>query len=192
MADEKDKQETEYWREAVRLVELHLQEQNRANQENQNKVVLLMTFCVSSFGFLYVAGDWDVWEKCLPPYIWIFGILAAVFAISVGFGIAALNTTGWGVPGADADYSFQAGLPGNFNLRSRVLLKTYQEYCEKNQKTLKRKQTYIKWSKKFGLFGIGCVFIILVLSQSNICAYYPKMLVCECALSADKHQQTAQ
>ncbi len=172
MADEEYKKESEYLRESLRLAELLLEQQQHSDRINQNKTVLLITLCVSVFGYLHAAESVSMLKQCLPPFVWAWVniILAGIFLIAVIYGILALNTAQWGVQGADTGYSSQ--FSGDFNLRAKTLLGNYEEYLSENQKVLDDKQKHLKISKRVGLAGVFCVFI-LVVAAADMCVYFP-------------------
>lgn len=97
MGEQITENKTEYLREALRLAELRIERQQRDNEINQRKTVWLITFCLSTAGYLY-ASEPEATAQCFSSVFWKTTaiVLGIIFFIAVGFSVAVVNTADWG------------------------------------------------------------------------------------------------
>ena len=155
--------EDEYLREALRLAELRIEQQQRSGEINQRKAVWLITFCLTTAGYLY-ASQPDAEVRDFLPVLWKITaiILGIVFAIAVVFSIMVINIANWRVQGAPKSYTLHPYFDKNFNKMAEDLLKQYEVNYRFNNMVLYRRGKYFKSAKYLGFGGIaGSALLIL-------------------------------
>lgn len=173
MPDEKDqneqsKQETEYLREAVRLAELRIEQQQRTDEINQRKAVLFITFCFAMAGYLYAGKGAET--QCLPSAVWGIGkaVLGALLLAAIVCAVFVVNFAYWKVHGVEPSYTMDEYFGENYNKMARDLLEYYDEFFKNNKEVLDKKGEYLLWARNFGFPGMA-LFFILILVESVAC-----------------------
>ncbi|MGI9306435.1 MAG: hypothetical protein ACR2P5_03930 [Gammaproteobacteria bacterium] len=166
MEKTKDYQEkSEYLREAIRLVELRLEQQQKSSDENQRKAALLITFCVAVIGYLY-AEQPDESGVYLPLALWwtVKVILAVILGAAVFYGLQVVDIKKWGVSGADPAY-VDSRFGWDFNQMAEELLDGYKECFDINKGNLEKKVKKLKIARNLGILGITLSLLWIVMER---------------------------
>ena len=180
----KDQQETEYLKEALRLAELRLEEQNTTLTLQEKKAALVVTLCIAIIGYLLsFTGD----IKALPEVLdhifktkigdlWtslIFKITPSlILACAMVRSIRSLNLMDFGTRGASPGYSMSDYFGHDLNKLAKGLLEDYNDRIKKNQEMLDHKQKEMIKARKWLYTGIPLA-IVLVANREIVLAVGP-------------------
>ncbi|MDE0286353.1 MAG: hypothetical protein OXI88_23185 [Gammaproteobacteria bacterium] len=183
----KDQQETEYLKEALRLAELRLEEQNTTLTLQEKKAALVVTLCIAIIGYLLTfTGDiqtvpviLDYLFKTKFGDLWtslIFKILPSlILAFAMVHSIRSLNLMDLGTRGASPGYSMSDYFERDLNNLAKGLLEDYHERIIENQDMLEHKKKEMKSARKWLFIGIP-VAIVLVATREMLLAVEPSIL----------------
>ena len=171
----KDQQKTEYLKEALRLAELRLEEQNITLTLQEKKAVLIATLCIALIGFLLTfTGDIEQVSRALdcligikPSIFWasfVFKILPSlILAVAMLHSIQSLNLAKLGIRGAAPGYTLNDYFDRDLYRLAKGLLKDYDDRIKRNIKTLKIQDTEMKKAKNWLFIGIPvAIFLVAV------------------------------
>ena len=169
-----DQQETEYLKEALRLAELRLEEQNTTLSTQGKKAVLIATLCIAFIGYLLaftggVGETYTVFGWHIPPKyanLLVFKILPSLpLAMAMLFSIQALDLEDLGTRGATPEYTLDEYFKHNLYQLMMVLLEDYNERIYENQKILEAKNSEMVKARNWLFVGIPVAIIMVAIRE---------------------------
>lgn len=158
-----EESKTLYLKEALKLSETTIAEQNSAFATIDRKAILLVTLYVAIIAFL-LSWKYDSDEKMI---ILISYTIIVVLIIAALVGLGALYTRPFAVPGASPKYLMRKDFNHNLDKMSEDLLNVCNDRFNLNKTILTEKLVYSKISLRLGVAGIflTSVWVILVFSD---------------------------
>ena len=176
----KDQQKSEYLKEALRLAELRLEEQNVTLTLQEKKAVLIATlsiaFIVYLLAFTGESGEaYTILGRKIPlkpTNFFIFKILpSCLFVMSMIHSINALDLTKLGTRGASPNYALDDYFNHDLYELRNGLLEDYNERVEKNEKILEVKDKQLRKARNWLFYGIQLA-IVLVLYREILKTFF--------------------
>lgn len=173
----KDQQKSEYLKEALRLAELRLEEQNATLSLQERIAALIATLCIAFIGYLLTfTGDIGRFSKILD---WLSGIKSGglwtliIFetlpslplAIAMLHSIRSLNLMDLGTRGASPGYTLNDYFGRNLNRLAKGLLEDYNVRIRRNQEMLEDKNKELTKARNWLFFGIPLAIFLVVLRE---------------------------
>lgn len=170
----KEQQKTEYLKEAVRLAELRLEEQNIALTLQEKKSALIATFCIVIIGYLLTfTGDIEQVSRTLDYLfrtklgeLWpllIFKIIpSSVLALAMLYSIRSLNLADIGIRGAPPEYTLDNYFKRNLNKLAKELLENYNDRIKENQEMLETKNEEMRKARNWLFIGTPLAVILVI------------------------------
>ena len=155
--------DSEYLREAVRLAELRMSEQNSLERDYERKAVLMITFCVVIAGYLF-AGNWAGWAvlKILP---------IAFLAVAVWKGVRTFEFKEFGAQGIHPETSAELfELNYNTDLLREYALVEYEDRLNRNGRYLNRRAERLEFAKPY--FYTGLIFSLCVALAEKLLPFF--------------------
>ena len=173
----KVQQKEEYLKEAVRLAELRLEEQNIALTLQEKKAVLIATICIVIIGYLLTfAGDieqvsitLDYLFRTKLGELWpllIFKILPSlILAFAMVHSIQSLNLSDLGIRGASPRYTLDNYFNRDLNKLAKELLEDYNARIKENQEMLEAKNEEMRKARNWLFRGIPLSIILVIFRE---------------------------
>ena len=170
ITEEEYKKETEYLREAVRLAELRLEEQQKTSDIIRRQTVLLITYGAAAFTYLHAGEPAMPLKQHWFSHVLIAGniIVAAAFIKAVYHCVGIFDIKKWGVPGADADYLLHEYFGKDFNKMAENLLENYREIFNQNEKNNGDKINEFIAIRKWGMAGIAGASVLIIAEKTSL------------------------
>ncbi len=170
----KDQLKTEYLKEALRLAELRLEEQNITLSKLENKAVLIATLCIVLIGYLlaftggleetYSIKSWNIPSK--HANLLIFKILPCLpLAVAMLYSIQSLNLVNLGTRGASPGYSLNDYFGRNLNRLAKGLLEDYDDRIKKNIEMLEAKYEEMKKARNWLYWGVPLAIMLVAIRE---------------------------
>lgn len=173
----KDQQKTEYLKEALRLAELRLEEQNITLSLQEKKAALIVTLCIAVIGYLLTfTGDigkvpvtMDNLFRTELGELWtslIFKILPSLFlAFAMLHSIQSLSVADLGTRGASPGYSMNDYFGRNLNKLAKGLLEDYNDRIRNNQDMLEYKKKEMAKARIWLFIGIPLAIVLVAIRE---------------------------
>ena len=169
-----DKQNLDYLKEALRLAELRLEEQNITLSTQGKKAVMIATLCIALIGYLlaftggvgeiYTVPGWNIPPKYTN--LFIFKILPSLpLAMAMLFSIQALDLEDLGTRGATPEYTLDEYFKHDLYQLMIVLLEDYNERIYENQKILEVKNKEMVKARNWLFLGIPVAIIMVAVRE---------------------------
>lgn len=167
----KERQKSDYLKEALRLAELRLEEQNITLILQEKQAALIVTLCIAFIGYLLTFTGEIEQVPMLLDYIFrtklgelwtslIFKILPSLpLAFAMLHSIQSFSLVDLGTRGASPDYSTNDYFGRNLNRLARGLLVDYNERVRNNQEMLKGKNKEMRKARKWLFIGIPLAIV---------------------------------
>ena len=162
----KNLQTLEYFKEALRLAELRLEEQNTTLTLQEKKAVLIATLAIAFVGYLLafsgeIGTTLTILNRSGPVnefwVLMIFQILPSVPSVfALAHSMASLNLMELGTRGAPPRYTLDDYFKGDLNELVVGLLEDYDERITNNQELLETKNKEMRKAKKWLFLGFAC------------------------------------
>ena len=170
----KDQQKSDYLKEALRLAELRMEEQNITLTTHGKKAVLIVTLCIAFIGYLlaftggvgetYTIFCWNIPSKYAN--LLIFKILpSSPLAMAMLYSIQALDLEDLGTRGASPDYTLNLYFKRNLYQLAKELLDDYNERIKQNEKILDTKNREMEKARNWLFLGIPLAIILVIVRE---------------------------